>query len=237
MSRLHLFEWEDQSWFPALLRDCGTDFLRFGVTRIDQTENFEPLLQDLLERNGSARVTDLCSGGGGPIEKLAVGLVAAGHEIRVTLTDFYPNTDAFERIARESNGLIDFHREAVDARDVPGSLAGVRTMFNAFHHFRPEDAKAVLADALRKRRPIAVVEVLRREPVSLVGIVLNALIGILFVTPFIRPFRWSRLLFTYLIPVVPLFMLWDGLVSCLRGYTPAELDQLTSGLRADDWVW
>ena len=29
MGRIHLFELEDQTWFPKPIRDAGTDFLRF----------------------------------------------------------------------------------------------------------------------------------------------------------------------------------------------------------------
>jgi len=60
---------------------------------------------------------------------------------------------------------------------------------------------------------------------------------VLLTTPFIRPFRWSRLLWTYLIPVVPLVSLFDGLVSCLRTYSVAELRELVEGLEADDYQW
>ncbi len=38
-------------------------------------------------------------------------------------------------------------------------------------------------------------------------------------TPFIRPFRWSRLALTYGMPVIPALSLFDGIVSQLRpGY-------------------
>jgi hypothetical protein len=47
-----------------------------------------------------------------------------------------------------------------------------------------------------------------------------------FCTPFIRPFRFSRLLFTYLIPVIPFCTVWDGVVSILRLYQPKEMEQL-----------
>ena len=56
-------------------------------------------------------------------------------------------------------------------------------------------------------------------------------------TPFIRPFRWSRLFLTYLIPVVPLVSLFDGLVSCLRTYSVAELRELLEGLEAENYQW
>jgi hypothetical protein len=60
---------------------------------------------------------------------------------------------------------------------------------------------------------------------------------VLLVTPFIRPFRWSRLVWTYLIPVVPLVSLFDGLVSCLRTYSVQELRDLTEGLGANNYQW
>lgn len=60
---------------------------------------------------------------------------------------------------------------------------------------------------------------------------------VLLTTPFIRPFRWSRLVWTYLIPVVPVVSLFDGLVSCLRTYSVQELRELTQGLNAKNYLW
>jgi len=54
-------------------------------------------------------------------------------------------------------------------------------------------------------------------------------------TPRMRPFRWSRLLLTYLLPVIPLVVLWDGAVSCFRTRTPEELLALTSDFPHYDW--
>ena len=51
----------------------------------------------------------------------------------------------------------------MDATHVPRELAGLRTLFNGFHHFRPLDATAILADAVRARQPIAIFEASRRS--------------------------------------------------------------------------
>ena len=58
---------------------------------------------------------------------------------------------------------------------------------------------------------------------------------VLLVTPFVRPFSLARLLLTYLVPVLPLLILWDGIVSCLRTYRPDELLALTAGLDGHRW--
>lgn len=46
---------------------------------------------------------------------------------------------------------------------------------------------------------------------------------LLLLTVFWFPHDWLHLLFTYWIPVLPFVQLWDGLVSCLRTRTFAEV--------------
>jgi hypothetical protein len=58
---------------------------------------------------------------------------------------------------------------------------------------------------------------------------------VLLLTPFVRPFTLWRLLLTYVVPVAVPLILWDGIVSCLRSYTPDELRELTRGLESDGY--
>jgi hypothetical protein len=55
--------------------------------------------------------------------------------------------------------------------------------------------------------------------------------------PFVPGRRWSWLFFTYLVPLVPLLILFDGLVSCLRVYSLPELSGLTQGIGGEGWRW
>jgi hypothetical protein len=101
---------------------------------------------------------------------------------------------------------------------------------------KPEQARACLLDAVRQRRGVALVELTSRSALSMLQIALGTTTQ-LFVTPFIKPFRWSRLFYTYVLPVVPLCTLWDGIVSCLRVYQPQELQSLIAELPANDYHW
>jgi hypothetical protein len=56
-------------------------------------------------------------------------------------------------------------------------------------------------------------------------------------TPLIRPFRWSRLLFTYVVPIIPFALLFDGVVSCLRTYRPQELREMIKKLDGIEYQW
>ena len=47
--------------------------------------------------------------------------------------------------------------------------------------------------------------------------------GVLLLTPFVRPFKWSRILLTYVVPLVPLIVVFDGTMSFLRLYLEHEL--------------
>jgi hypothetical protein len=236
VARLQLWELEDQPWFPSVLRDAGTAYLRFAAELTRQPRYMVPKLAELLRDSETTRIVDLCSGGGGPVAAVVAGLRADGIEANAVLTDLYPSEAVLKRVAADPENTLRVHPEPVDARDVPKALSGCRTLFNAFHHFPPQDARRVLQGAIDAREPIAIFEVAERSATFLFGILFVPLFVMLSV-PFLRPFDWRWLPFTYLIPLIPLFVLWDGLVSGLRAYSPAELDWLAVSLDARDYVW
>jgi hypothetical protein len=239
MPRLHLFELEDQAWFPATIRDLATDYLHFMQTAGGLHRGMLPFIKEALAAAATTHLVDLCSGGSGPVPAIVHDLRAEGLPVTATLTDLFPNAAALERIAARANGSIDFVATPVDARAVPRSRQGLRTLFNGFHHFRPVDAQAILRDAAAARQPVAVFELSRRSPAMVLWILVVPIM-VLLATPFMRPFKWSRLFWTYLIPLVPLTCFWDGLVSQLRAYTVQELRTMASAAsatmawRADD---
>lgn len=236
MSRLHLIELEDQPWCPAPVRDGGTDYLQFTEEVGNLLGPMAPKLAQVFQRTGTTQVIDLCSGGTGPWLPLLKDLETHGAKVEVLLTDLHPNEAAFERAQVRSGGRIRGLNQSVDATNTPKTLRGFRTLFNAFHHFRPEQGKAILADAVRRREGIAVVEAVERKALPLVSLLPSPLF-VWLVTPFIRPFRWSRLLLTYVLPLIPLLVLFDGIVSCLRIYSPDELRALVAELGDAGYDW
>jgi len=76
----------------------------------------------------------------------------------------------------------------------------------------------------------------QRTPSTIALIFPSALMLFVF-TPLIRPFRWSRLLWTYLVPIIPLVLLFDGVVSCLRTYRPQELCEIIKKLSGIEYQW
>ena len=239
MRRVQFFEIHDQPWFPSFLRDQVTDDLQVLLNIGKPYGDILPQLREGIERAGADRVLDLCSGAGGPWPWLADALERSGLRVCVKLSDKYPNAQARERVRKDSAKLR-YRDEAVDATRVPRGLRGFRTLFTSFHHFPPEQARAILKDAVESRQGIGVFEIPGRRPLTLLLLPL-AVIGDMLVVPFVRPrppgrAAW-RLIWRWLIPIVPLVLLFDGIVSCLRVYSPHELRELTSGLADEGYRW
>ncbi len=236
MRRMQLVELEDLPWFPAVLRDGGTAFLALAERLSGHGRMLVGPLERVIDATGETRIVDLCSGGGGPAAVLADELAKRGRAVTITLTDLYPNLASLRYAAAQGGGALTVREAPVDAAAVPADLRGIRTIWNAFHHFPPEVARRVLADAVAQRQPIAVFEVVSREWPILLGLLASPL-SVTLTVPFWRPFRWSWLLWTWLVPVMQPFVLWDGVVSWLRIWSTQELEELVADLQAEDWVW
>lgn len=229
MGRIHLFELEDQKWFPGFLRDYGTDFLQFLSNKTKMYKPIVPILEKALKSTKEDKIIDLGSGGGGGLLWLNSELLKSNPDLKIVLTDFYPNHNAFEYTKKQADNF-EFISTPVDARKVPGNLTGLRTQFLSLHHFKPEDAQQILQNAVDSNSSIGVFEAQERSIPSILAMLFSP-ISVLLTTPFIRPFKIGRLLFTYLIPIVPLFVLWDGVVSSLRTYSVKEMEGLVADLK------
>jgi hypothetical protein len=235
--RLHLFEIEDSPLLPSLIRDMMTEYLTWVMDFTGPYDPAAPRIATLLRAAGTTRAVDLASGGAGPWPRLLPQVTAAlGVAPHVTLTDLHPNRGAFARAERSSNGAIRGHPAPVNAMAVPPSLPGVRTMFTGLHHLSPDQVRALMRDAAEQHQPLVVFELTQRS-VPGVLLMLASLLLVLGSAPFIRPFRLERLVLTWLVPVLPLFIVWDGIVSALRTYTPGELRALAAGVTVPGYAW
>ncbi len=233
MKRWQLVELNDLSWWPGVLRPLLTDYLR-AVIRINQPFNPKlDLIVDAMRSTGTYRVLDLCSGSGGPWGDLAPELAKRVDEpVEIVLTDKFP----YELDEDMKSKGVTYSDRSIDAASVPDDETGVRTIFNGFHHFPPELATKILQDAVKKKQPIVVFELLQRTYLDLL-IMLAVPLFVLLMTPSIRPFRWSRIFFTYLVPIAPFTIFFDSFVSALRCYTVDELLEMGRGVDNESYRW
>lgn len=236
MARLHLFEFQDLKWFPGFLRDYITDFLQFLSNISKLYKPIIPLIEKGIESSGNRLIFDIGSGGGGGLLWLNTELKKKYPDIKILLSDYYPNINAFEYTKKKADNF-DYFPEAIDARNVPTDPKGLRTIFLLFHHFRPADASRILQNAVDSKNAIAIFEPQQRTLPSIVAMLSSPFI-VLAVTPFVRPFKFGRLFFTYIIPIVPICACWEGIASSLRTYSLKEMKMLVDGIsNKDTYNW
>lgn len=235
---MRLFEFEDLDWFPDFLREGMTDYLRFVLNAVNFYYPATTLIKEGLENAERFAIIDLCSGGGGAIKKVQKNFYNTYNlRLPVILTDKFPNFAAYRLLKQKSNGDIDFVGRPVNAMNVPSELTGLRTVFSAFHHFNRDQARAVLQDAVKARQPIAVFDGGNKNIFTVLGIIIFHPVIFFLFTPFFKPFRFSRIIFTYLVPLIPLCTIWDGIVSIIRLYKPAELLTIANPINSHPFTW
>jgi hypothetical protein len=94
----------------------------------------------------------------------------------------------------------------------------------------------VLQDAVNAGESIGIFEVTRRA-LPTIGLMFPWALLVFVFTPWMRPFRWSRLFWTYVVPIVPFVVWFDGVVSCLRTYRPQELREIIGKLTGREYEW
>ncbi|MCX6125932.1 MAG: hypothetical protein NTV34_14460 [Proteobacteria bacterium] len=240
MKRIQLFEFEDFRWFPGVLRECLTNYIVAFHRMLGTPKIIAPLVDRMLDLSQSNEILDLCSGGGGAMTAIVELLRhRRGRAVNVTLTDLFPNQEAALLINGKNIAGLRYLTTPVDASNIPSERSGVRTMISGFHHMPEPVARGILADAFHKRQPIFIFEITNNTPptilwwVPLPFVALMALVH----TPFMRPLTWRQIFFTYIVPVMPLLIAWDGTASNPRTYNSDDFKELTAPLSADDYRW
>lgn len=224
MRRVQAFEFCDQPWIPALFREGFMDCLNNIHRLFEPYRHIAPIIQDWARRLGATRILDLGSGGGEQIATLLKYLPAKDAPAFV-LSDLYPQLEAYRALQQR------FGAARIDYLAVPAPIAvlpaehRVLTIFSAFHHLTPPVAQALLAEVVRNRDGLCIVEFTRRTALDLVSMFPAFFLNMLapLTAERLRP---GKLLWGTLIPVIPVMVSYDGFISAMRSYTNKELIEL-----------
>lgn len=238
MKRRQLFEFQDQPWFPDLVREGQVEILSMATRESGLARAVTPAFSRLIETVGPEAVLDLCSGAGGPVVHLLEALAESGATVPpVLLSDLYPNVPAWERLRARWPERVDFVPRPVDATRIPADLDGhVVTIINGLHHFPLETAHTILGEVTRRGSALFVVEGFPRSfwrssamaPTLGMGLLKN-------------PLRCERgglakALLSFALPLLTVTGLWDWFASTLRIHEPAELIR-AARLIGPDYDW
>lgn len=239
MKRVHLFEFEDLKWFPNWIRICMTRLIMVMHKKFKTSEDMAVLLSNLIKQTKITKIVDLCSGSGGPMLDV-ISQLKNVHKIKnveLILSDLYPNLDAAKRINRTDDS-ISYRTIPLDATNLDHNIKGILTMVGSFHHMKPELARKILVEVQKKKQPICIMEINKKFPIILwwFFIPLSAILC-LFITPLVKQLTVKQIIFTYLIPIIPICFAWDAVITSGRIYRMDDLNTLLEGLEKENYTW
>jgi hypothetical protein len=200
-------ELEDRSWFPAFLRNHQTEFLAFMAKVFSLYEPIKPLIVSKLNAHAATDWTDTCSGSGGPI-------IALNIPHKALLTDLYP-----PEIVNGLSIFIRYHPNPIDISKTLPPGKGLITMFNSFHHFDDATKEKILNNTIEAGRPFIFTELLQPDIKSFLLVCFSTTLGHWLMVPFMKPFDWKRIFFTYIIPIHTITIFIDGIISVFKART------------------
>lgn len=227
MRRFHLFEFNDLSWLQVL-HEALLDCLNLVHRLSGPYRSMSPYLDDVMREAGKkdGGILDLCSGGGEHIRALVEDAKLAGLRLpKITLTDLYPRPQYYEKLQKEFGpNQINYVATSVSALSDNSELARGKMIMlcSSLHHFKPVQAREIIAQALRSSGGIIILEMTPRKFKTMSRVVVES-IPMLAAPFFAHKFSLMKFVFTTLIPVIPFMFAFDGIVSCLRTYKEEEL--------------
>lgn len=244
MKRIQLFEFEDFNWFPVWIRSSMTNLIAVLHKMLGTKEVLVNLLATIKEHYSFSQIVDMGSGSGGIMPDVIKELNNdTSKPITLLLTDLYPNKQFINYINEQNIEHVNYSSNSLNATNLTQAPEGLKTMINSFHHMPPKNAKQILKSAQDNKEAILIYEIAENKiplflwwillPVSLVILFVMAL----FMTPFSKPLSIKQLIFTYVIPIIPVFYAWDGQASMPRMYTFNDIKELLTDFEDPSYSW
>jgi len=224
MPRLQLFEFCDQAWLPQTLRQVFVETLDMIHEFTGNYRGVANLVARVAREIQADHLVDLASGGAGHLDMLLEE--ASDHNInipKVIASDLHPIVGRWQRLrAKWGGGRFDYIECPVVANDTLPSGTNFCSIFSAFHHFDPDYASKFLSTTLAQVDAMIIGEISTRSWACLFYMVAG--FPLIVLSPFVTgTFSWRRLFWVTVCPVASLIVMFDGVVTSLRTYTPVEI--------------
>jgi hypothetical protein len=218
-------ELEDYEGFPKLLRKFQVEAIGKLVVVLGVYKSIPSVVNELLLQNKFTSIIDLCSGSGLPSLYIKDKLQ---YIMPLTLTDKFPQT------IKETNGVI-YESISINLFDIHPKPNVLYTLFNAYHHFTPTQQIQLIEKFKQNKATLLIVEVVEPSFISMINVIIASTLLQLIITPFIKPFHWLRILFTYIIPINIITVFIDGIISILKSKTKKQYKTMLQHLNTNDF--
>lgn len=226
--RFHAFEFCDQYWVKGIIREAFMDCLEAIYRAYGPYKKHFPSL--ISEARSRGTIVDLATGNAAPVISFLEFLKKENQSesienLKVIATDLHPHLQTWADLEKKYP-YFSFRGTAFDAVNQAENIPCVYTMFSAFHHFNEDDAIRIISSKLSENSDLIIFEMTPRDhstnyiwlPFSIPFLMLSSL--------FSKKIKLSKILLSIILPIVPLMVVFDGLISNLRTYTKSELENM-----------
>lgn len=220
----HLFEFMDQAWVPASLRDTLREILECGNSR--PFRSYYDWVADevyrVAQETGAEQIVEL-GAGTAPITRL-LAKKSWDTEVRLVPCDGNPDIASYRELAADHPEIVQPIYATIDFSQEHRWAENTLLFLSATLHHVPSDQRAAVIQSLTQSADnVLIFEPLRKTLLSMLFVLPSVIPALLLPVRYLRrPGRVRRLLWCWLAPAAPLMFVWDGLVSCLREWTDQE---------------
>ncbi|KPA09805.1 conserved hypothetical protein, membrane [Candidatus Magnetomorum sp. HK-1] len=240
MKRIQAFEFNERQECPRFLRDAVVEILGKAIKLGKIFDPVAPLFKEFCQRTNNYSFIDLCSGTGEPLTAFVKGMQQdKANSVCFTASDLFPKVHAMKEVVKEFPDNISMIYESIDATDVPENHDRPgRTIINAFHHFSTDMAQKIIQDSVQKRRAIFILEAFPRDFKCFLAFFPMLTLSFL-INPFLtQKDRLTKLIFSFLIPIIPIIGTFDGFISVCRIHDKEELMKMVEPYQdVYDWEY
>lgn len=229
---MRLFEFGDLAISPSLYHVYLRRFLFLSYKVYGFHRLWVPAFSEFLKNVKSHTIMDCCSGTGEPLLLLNSEIRDQDTEhINYLLSDFRPQQEFIQKFVELGNKKFQYIPVPIDATKEQEKFNYPKIFINSFHHFSKDQVEKILETNFRNKNEVIIMEYVRNSPLGYLSVLVGTC-TVFLLLPFMVQLKHFPVmaLFTYVIPIFPLMILWDGFVSCAHEYSAKDLEKIVNKL-------
>ncbi len=223
MRAFFLFEFCEQTWIPRGARECLYEIMDACNSGLRSFNRQVAQMAIQVARDKQVDTIIELGAGRGPITKEMVN----HHDttgMRLVPCDLLPNVAAYQKLQADHPERVFPIYTPVDLTQPQFALDDAVLVLSTMMHHVPFHLRSkVLQTLTQTNSNIVIIEPLLRTWLSILLAALSFFPAALLPIIFIRhPGKLRRILWCWVVPIVPFMFAWDGVISCLRQWKVVE---------------
>ena len=225
---MHLFEFGDQNFVPDFYHEFLRDFMGQLYKKLGHYKLWTDSFSKFCERNRSGIIHDPCAGSG-EINELLIRELPNFQDYKFLLSDLMADqTPEYHEYFKQIHEIdIEYAKKSKNLLTGVAKPNMPKIFINSFHHFKKAQAKVILTKNLEIGNEILILEYCHKTLMSYISMMAGPIMSlIMFPLVVTKKTFLPCFIFCYLIPIIPLMLLWDGFVSCLRTFDTKDIKKI-----------